>query len=63
ENNIKGEHIYVAHEEWTMLETMFSFNGIPYAVLAGKDAKVIQNGFEIYRNSVDDLKAIVGRQK
>ena len=58
ENNIKGEHIYVSHAEWTMLETMFTFNSIPHAVLAGKDGKVIQNDFEIHSCSIDDLKAI-----
>ena len=40
ENNIKGEHIYVTHEEWKHLSTKFQFSAIPFATAVDKDGNL-----------------------
>ena len=40
ENNIKGEHIYVTHEEWKYLSTKFQFSAIPFATAVDKDGNL-----------------------
>ena len=40
ENNIKGEHIFVSHEEWKHLAAKFQFSAIPFAAFVDKDGKL-----------------------
>ena len=40
ENNIKGEHIFVTHEEWKHLATKFQFSAIPFTTAVDKDGKL-----------------------
>lgn len=40
ENNIKGEHIFVTHEEWKHLATKFQIDAIPFATAVDKDGKL-----------------------
>ena len=40
ENNIKGEHIYVTHEEWKHLSTKFQFSAIPFSTAVDKDGNL-----------------------
>ena len=40
ENNIKGEHIFVSHEEWKHLAAKFQFSAIPFATFVDKDGKL-----------------------
>lgn len=40
ENNIKGEHIFVTHEEWKHLATKFQFSAIPFATAVDKDGNL-----------------------
>jgi uncharacterized HAD superfamily protein len=39
-NNIKGEHIFVTHEEWKHLATKFQIAAIPFATAVDKDGKL-----------------------
>lgn len=41
ENNIKGEHIYLNHEEWLLLCGKFQFNAIPFSLAVDKDGTVV----------------------
>ena len=41
ENNIKGEHIYVPHEEWLQLCAKFQFNATPFNIGVDKDGNVV----------------------
>lgn len=41
ENNIKGEHIYVTHEEWKLLSAKFQFSAIPFQTAFDKDGNVV----------------------
>ena len=40
ENDIKGEHIFVTHEEWKHLATKFQIAAIPFATAVDKDGKL-----------------------
>ena len=40
ENDIKGEHIFVTHEEWKHLATKFQIDAIPFATAVDKDGKL-----------------------
>lgn len=53
ENNIKGEHIFVTHEEWKHLATKFQFSAIPFATAVDKNGnlttqKMLNNTYNIY---------------
>ena len=41
ENNIKGEHIYVSHEEWLLLSAKFQFNATPFNIGVDKDGNIV----------------------
>ena len=41
ENQIKGEHIYVKHEEWLLLCEKFQFNAIPFNLTADQDGNIV----------------------
>ena len=41
ENQIKGEHIYLRHEEWLLLCDKFQFNAIPFNIAADKDGNIV----------------------
>ena len=40
-NNIKGEHIYLNHEEWLLLCGKFQFNAVPFCLAVDKDGTVV----------------------
>ena len=41
ENNIKGEHIYITHDEWNLLSAKFQFAGPPFATGVDKDGNIV----------------------
>ena len=41
ENNIKGEHIYVTHEEWKHLSVKFQFSAIPFNIGVDQDGNIV----------------------
>ena len=40
-NNIKGEHIYVTHNEWNLLAAKFNFYAIPFSIGVDKDGNIV----------------------
>lgn len=60
ESKINGEHIYVTQSEWTQLQAMFSFTGIPRTALIGRDGKIIQYTFDDYLN-IGNLKELLNK--
>jgi hypothetical protein len=46
-NDIRGEHIFISHEEMMRFESMFNFNAIPHGVLVGQDGQVIDPDFTL----------------
>ena len=40
ENNIKGEHIFVTHEEWKFLSAKFQFAATPFSTAVDKKGKL-----------------------
>ncbi len=49
DNAIKGEHIYVTHEEWQHLSTKFQFHAIPFGLALDKTGNVVtQNDLNNY---------------
>ena len=41
ENHIKGEHIYLTHEEWLLLCGKFQFNAVPFHLAVDKDGNIV----------------------
>ena len=41
ENNIKGEHIYIPHEDWQLLCAKFQFNATPFNIGVDKDGNIV----------------------
>lgn len=41
ENNIRGEHIYVTHEDWQNLSFKFQFSAIPFSLSLDKDGNIV----------------------
>ena len=41
DNHIKGEHIYVTHEEWQYLSTKFQFNAIPFGLALDQEGNFV----------------------
>ena len=41
ENNIKGEHIYITHDEWNLLSAKFQFAGPPFSTGVDKDGNIV----------------------
>jgi hypothetical protein len=41
ENNIHGEHIFVSHDEWSLLSSKFNIYGIPFEIGVGKDGNIV----------------------
>lgn len=46
ENKIEGKHVFVSHDEWNMLQGMFQFSAIPFAVLFDGEGRVVQRDFD-----------------
>lgn len=44
DNNIKGEHIFITSEEWSLMQEKFNFSSIPFHVLVDKSGKVRTDG-------------------
>ena len=59
EKDIKGEHIYIEPEEWSQLEAMINFRGIPRGVLVDKNGKMIESNFHIGSFNDDQLKELI----
>ena len=59
ENEIKGEHVYIEPEEWSQLEAMINFRGIPRGVLVDKNGKMIESNFHIGSFNDDQLKELI----
>lgn len=45
DNNIKGEHIYVTHEEWKQLSVKFQFSAIPFNLALDKDGNIVEREY------------------
>lgn len=43
ENGIKGEHIYLKHEEWLRLCDKFQFNAVPFSLGVDKDGNLVSH--------------------
>lgn len=56
--DIKGEHIFVAGDDWKRLSGLFNFSGIPHGVLVGKDGKVINPDYHFYKDEPQFKKAL-----
>ena len=41
ENSIKGEHIYMSHNDWLLLEEKFQFNAVPFSIAVDKDGNIV----------------------
>ena len=41
ENNIHGEHIFVSHDEWSLLSSKFNIYGIPFEIGVDKDGNIV----------------------
>ena len=41
DNNVKGEHIYVTHEEWKLLSEKFQFNAPPFNTAVDENGTII----------------------
>ena len=41
ENNIQGEHIFVSHDEWSLLSSKFNIYGIPFEIGVDKDGNIV----------------------
>lgn len=41
ENKIKGEHIYLTHEEWQLLSGKFQFNAVPFYLTVDRDGNIV----------------------
>ena len=41
DNNIKGEHIFVSHEEWKLLNDKFQFYAVPFVTAMDKEGNII----------------------
>ena len=55
ENDIKGEHIYLTHEQWLLLCGKFQFNAVPFCIAVDKDGNVVsQDVLDNYVNNLQD---------
>ena len=54
EKNIKGEHIYVTHEEWKYLSEKFQFDAIPFHTAVDIDGNIVKPS--VIDRYVNDLK-------
>ena len=54
ENNIRGEHIFVTHEEWQLLSAKFQFNAIPFKIGVAPDGSIITR--EAVNNYVQEIQ-------
>ena len=41
DNNIKGEHIFVSHEEWKLLNDKFQYYAVPFVTAMDKEGNII----------------------
>ena len=53
ENNIKGEHIFVSHEEWQLLSQKFQFMAVPFQIAFDKDGNPVKK--EYLNTYLDEL--------
>ncbi len=54
ENHIKGEHIYVTHEEWLLLCGKFQFNAVPFCLAVDKDGNLVS--YDVIDSYVKELR-------
>ena len=54
QNNIKGEHIYLTHNEWNLLSAKFNIYAIPFTIGVDKDGNVVT--YDAVNNYVQDLQ-------
>ena len=54
ENNIKGEHIYVPHEDWQQLCAKFQFNAVPFNIGVDKDGNIV--AYEAVNKYVEEIQ-------
>lgn len=55
-NNIKGEHVYVSHDQWNYLSAHFQFNGIPFSLLLDKKGNIVARDSSPYiKARIEDL--------
>ena len=52
-NNIKGEHIFVTHEEWQLLCQKFQFSAVPFQIAFDKDGNLVKK--EYLNTYLDEL--------
>lgn len=45
ENSIKGEHIFVSHEEWQLLCQKFQFSAVPFQIAFDKDGNLVKKAY------------------
>lgn len=53
ENYINGEHIYVSHEDWHLLNEKFQFNAVPFYIGVDKDGNIVS--YDEVDNYVDEI--------
>ena len=56
--DIMGEHFFVSGDDWKRLCGLFTITGIPHSVLIGKDGKIIDSDYHIYREDPKLKKAL-----
>lgn len=39
-NNIRGEHIFISHDEWNYLKAKFNFSGIPFELIIDRNGTI-----------------------
>ncbi len=55
-NNIRGEHVYVSHDQWNYLSAHFQFNGIPFSLLLDKKGNIVaHDSFPNIKARIEDL--------
>lgn len=54
-NNIRGEHIYLAADEWNYLAEKFQFLGIPFCVLIDRKGNIVSHSRDVDRYMIEEL--------
>ena len=60
ENHIKGEHIYLKHEDWLLLCGKFQFNAVPFFLGIDKDGNIASR--DAIDRYVDELQNKMSKQ-
>ncbi len=61
ENHIKGEHIYLKHDEWLLLCGKFQFNAVPFFIGVDKDGNIVS--YDVVDNYVKELQNHINKLK